>query len=51
MRRHFLFVAGLIGLLLANAFVIRYCWANPETARPPVRHVKPVKPSALALEE
>ncbi len=52
MRKHALFVAGLLGMLLVNGIVIRYCWETRDTARPPVHHRKPLKPgTATALTQ
>lgn len=49
MRKHAVFVAGLVGLLLVNTLVIRHCWANRDTARPPVHHRKPIKPGTATV--
>jgi hypothetical protein len=52
MKKHALFVAGLLGFLLVNSLVIRYCWAHRETGRPPAQHRKVIKPgTATAFSE
>ncbi len=52
MKKHALFVAGLLGFLLVNAVVIRHCWVTRESGRPPAQHRKPPKPgTATVLSE
>ena len=52
MRKHVLFVTGLLGFLLVNAVVIRHCWTGRDTARPTDQHRRPLKPgTATALTE
>lgn len=52
MKKHVLFVAGLLGFLLVNTLVIRHCWVTRDTARPTEHQRKPIKPgTATALTE
>ena len=49
MKKHALFVAGLLGILLVNSLVIRYCWAHRDTGRPPANHRKLMKPGTATV--